>query len=437
MNPNQQPPLQTDEPTDDRQTAWHRERAVDTGEEPTDWMERAKSLRVLNIAMSTPELRAGGADRAAVQLGDHLAAYVDVDNAKMAAAHDDELFVELGLSNPVVSVPSKTWLRDLWNRVHTSPMNYSNTVIWPDFTDLDIASYDLVHIHNAVPLAGMVSVALACKRHGVPYVVTTHGISSIPYLPESMNMSLLPKLAFSIGVLRPYRAVLRNAAHLFALSEGDAQLARELLPEQSVSVVPNGVRLRPLEPDAADSVAERWGIPTDRPMLLFVGKLIKGKGVDDLLAAYEALEHDCTLVVVGPAKDPAYEERLNAYDPDRVKYLGYVGYPELGTLFQRADVFVYPTRSDVFPLVTLEAMAAKTAVVSTTVGGIPTQLSDEAGLLVAPERPDEVAASVDRLLADDTYRSEIAARGYARVEREFSWDGVARRLAASYLDICR
>jgi glycosyltransferase involved in cell wall biosynthesis len=416
--------------TDDSQTATARREGLNDELRP-------RRLRVLNVAMSTPELRAGGAERAGLQLGDHLAAYVDVDNAKMAAAHDADLVTELELTGALVTVPSRTWLRGLWNRVHSSSENYSNTVVWPDLRGLDVGEYDLVHVHNSVPMAGMVRVALACKRRGVPYVVTTHEVSSISALPTSMEMSLLPRVAFEVAVHRPYWTVLRHARHLFALSEDDAARLRARLPGQSVSVVPNGVRLRPPAPDAADRVTERWGIPVDRRILLFVGQLSTSKGVGDLLAAYDALETECTLVVVGPVKEPAYRERLESYDDAHVRYLGYVGYPELGTLFQRADVFVFPTRSDVFPLVTLEAMAAGTAVVATTVGGIPDQLAGEAGVLVPPERPDRVAECVDQLLADDAYRASVAARGFERVEREYSWDGVARRVAETYETLCR
>lgn len=397
----------------------------------------ARPLRVLNVTMSTPELRAGGAERAGIQFGDHLAAYVDVDNVKMAATHDDELVTELSLTHDLVTIPSKTWIRTLWNRAHSSPMNYSNAVVWPDMSGVDVDRYDLVHIHNAVPIAGMVRFALACKRHGVPYVVTTHEMNSLPALPTSMQMSVLTRVAFEIGVNRPYWEVLRHARHLFAFSERDAARIHERLPGQSVSVLPNGVRIRPHETDAAERVAERWDIPVDRRVLLFVGQLSTSKGVGDLLKAYKALETDCTLVVVGPVKDPEYRDRLASYDDSRVRYLGYVGYPELGTLFQRADVFVLPTRSDVFPLVTLEAMAAKTAVVSTTVGGIPDQLAGDAGVLVPPGRPDQIAASVDRLLDDDAYRQAVATRGFERVEREYAWGSVARRVAETYTEICR
>ena len=402
-----------------------------------DRMSSGHDLRVLTVVVATPEAR-GGAVRAGLQLGDHLTEHVAVDTAKMRGEYDGELLEELRLTEPVYRLPSKTLLRDLGRKIVDSPNNYSNALIWTRVASpRPLADYDLLHLHNAVPLAGMVSVALAARRAGVPYCVTTHGISKIPNLPVSMNLSGLQRRVFDTGFMKPYLSVLRNARHLFALSENDARSLRDRFPAHSISVVPNGVEENPPTPESTQTVERATGIPDSRPLLLFVGKLMQNKGVDDLLAAYERIEHDCSLVIVGPPQDHRYVERIERYDSINVQYLGYTDQSTLDHLYQRAGVFVFPTRSDVFPLVMLEAMAAETPVVSTTVGGIPEQISEDTGVLVPPGDPGRLAEAVDDLLADETRRTAMGKAAYRRTKERFSWDSVAEQTAEDYRDVLR
>jgi glycosyltransferase involved in cell wall biosynthesis len=385
---------------------------------------------VLNVVVTTPDQRPGGAARAGLLLGDHLAAHVDVTNAKMESAFDGDLPAELGLSHPVVSLPAATGLRTAWNRVLPSAKNYSNTVVWTSLGGVDLDGYDVVHVHNSVPLAGLASVAVACRRAGVPYVVTTHEVSSVESMPAEMGMPLPARVAFERGYLPTYRRVLRGAAHLFALTDADADRLHGAFPGQSVSVVPNGVRLPDPVPDAAARVESLAGVPPGRPMLLFVGAVMAGKGVDDLLAAHEELGGAADLVVVGPATDDSYAERLAGREG--VHYLGYRAGEDLRALYARADLFVLPTRADVAPMVNLEAMAAGTPVVSTTVGGVPDQVPAAAGVLVPPRDPAALAAALGGLLADPDRRRSMGAAGRAHVADRHSWDAVARRVAATY-----
>ena len=403
--------------------------AVDDGGPSADRSER---LRVLNVVIATPKDRAG-AVRAGLALGDALRPYADVDTVKMRGDHDEELAAEL--NDEMRAIPSRTVLRDVGQRLFDTAGNYENTLIWTRLSPpRPLETYDVVHIHNTVPLLGMVGVAARCKVAGVPYCVTTHGIGSIPELPESMAMGRVQRFVFRQCYLRPYLAVLEHAAHRFALSERDRAILDERFDPESTSVVPNGVHPNPPSSDAAATVESELGVSPTRPLVLFVGTLQRSKGVEDLLTAYERLETDCTLVVVGPAKDPSLVEQIEAHDGD-VRYLGYTGAPLLPALYQRADVFAFPTHSDTFPLVVLEAMAAATPVVTTTVGGIPEQVTDGSGILVPPRDPERVAAGVDRLLTDDDLRATRGRRALAVVRERFSWDAVAERTARTYRDV--
>ncbi|WP_435196360.1 glycosyltransferase family 4 protein [Natronomonas sp. EA1] len=391
---------------------------------------RSNAPSILNVVVATPKAR-GGAIRAGLQFGEHLNRYLPTRTVKMRGKHDELLVEELSLSDGITPIPSNTGLRDICELAINSDENICNTFVWTRLNQPDpLKSYDFVHIHNAVPLWGMVSVALSCKAAGVPYCVTMHGISKIPELPESTNMSKPVKFMFENGFLRPYWWVLRNATHLFALSEGDAQTVRNRFPDQSVSVLPNGVSPNPPSANAQKTVAQEIDIAASTPLLLFVGKLIPGKGIEDLLTAFEQLDHQARLLIVGPCENPSYVERID--NNPAADYLGYVDQSRLDSLYQCADVFVFPTRSDVFPLVTLEAMAAQTPVITTEVGGLPEQITEETGILLSPQTPTELTNALDELLNDEQRRIEMGKNAIERVRRQYSWESIAERAASVY-----
>jgi glycosyltransferase involved in cell wall biosynthesis len=386
-------------------------------------------ISVLNVVVTIPEAHVGGAERAGLQFGDALANHATVDTVMMEGEGDGELFDDLGLSRPVYPIPSYTAIRDGLNTLVNSENNIWNTLIGTRLTPpKPLTEYDLVHIHNAVPLGGMAAVALQCRLRQVPYCVTTHGISKIPQIPDELNLSHPQRLVFDQLFLRVYKAILSNADHLFALSEGDALTINEWFPGQSVSVLPNGVNLT----DATENERQTdTNESEEKLMLLFVGRIMISKGIDDLLEAFEHVGHACRLVIVGPMRDEQYRDRM-AEMGDDVEYRGYVDQQTLDRLYRDADLFVLPTRSDVFPLVTLEAMGAGTPVVSTTVGGLPEQVPETVGRLVPPRRPDEFAEAIDELLSDDRLRAEMGREGRDLVARKYTWDAVARDAVNEY-----
>ncbi|AAV45982.1 LPS glycosyltransferase [Haloarcula marismortui ATCC 43049] len=350
----------------------------------------------------------------------------------MEGKDDADLFADLGLSESIASIPSYTFIRDGLNRIFASSNNIWNVLIGTRLTPpKPLSDYDLVHIHNPVPLAGMVSVALHCRIKGIPYCVTTHGISKVPKIPEELGLSRGQRIVFNHGFLRAYKNVLSNATHLFALSEGDQDTITEWFSDQSVSVLPNGVDLN-VSPEAPE-VDTKVDLP-DKPVLLFVGRIMASKGVDDLLEAFSLLEHDCKLIIVGPMRDEHFKDQIHTLSDD-VEYRGYVEQAELDALYRRADLFVFPTRSDVFPLVTLEAMAAGTPVVSTTVGGLPEQIPDQVGRLVPPKEPKTFAAAVDGMLSNEQLRTEMGRAGKSLVEERYSWEAVAKAAVTEYYRI--
>jgi glycosyltransferase involved in cell wall biosynthesis len=153
-------------------------------------------------------------------------------------------------------------------------------------------------------------------------------------------------------------------------------------------------------------------------LLLYVGWVIRGKGVQDLLAAVAQAKAKVSgfhLDIVGPIHEdcdfwPREIERLGL--ERHVSLHGpIVDRAALLKAYARADIFTFPSHAEGFPVALLEAAASGLACVSTSVGGTPDILAHgRAGLLVDPERPDQLADHIVRLVRDPR---EIAVLGCA------------------------
>ena len=215
--------------------------------------------------------------------------------------------------------------------------------------------------------------AFVAAASGRPFVVTLHGTGASGCSTRSSCRVRSPAV----------RPVLRRAGRC-GVSSALAASARRL-GARDVRVVPNGV-------DLPASVGEE----TDPPEVLFAGRLVPEKGIEDLVAAAAGLRSSSRAT-----------GRCAIGCPDA---LGYVPHDELQALYGRAAVVVCPSRSEGFGLVCAEAMAHGRAVVATRVGGLVDLVRDgETGLLVEPGDRAAMRAAIDRLLSD-----RACAGGWAR-----------------------
>ncbi len=218
-------------------------------------------------------------------------------------------------------------------------------------------------------------------------------------------------------------ASLRAARTTLAWSEWTARTLREVyrLPVSQLQVLRPGVDVR------------RWAPPPTREpavgvRLLFVGGDFGRKGGPSLLRALEKVSGDWQLDVVTAATDIEPTPRVSVHNGLES------GDPALLQLFQRADVFVFPTRADTYGIAVLEAMACGLPVVTTRVGALPELVLDgETGLLVDADDDDQLTAAVQRLVDDEGLRQRLAGAARRRAEEHF--DG--RRTNAELVAVLR
>jgi glycosyltransferase involved in cell wall biosynthesis len=198
------------------------------------------------------------------------------------------------------------------------------------------------------------------------------------------------------------------------------------LPASAVRTIHNGV---PDEP-AAPVERSRPG-----PLIGAVGRLERQKGFDVLLRALAAVP-DASLCVVGDGSERAGLERLadELGVADRVQWEGWSD--NARSRLAAFDVFALPSRFEGFPLVVLEALLARAAVVASDVGSVAEAVVDgETGLLVPPEDPQALAAALRHGLADAGLRRRLGEQGRRLVLERFTADDMACCFEALYDDL--
>ena len=225
--------------------------------------------------------------------------------------------------------------------------------------------------------------------------------------------------------------------------------ARRTANDGMVCMVPLGVDLDRFVPGDRKLARHDANLPSDGPLLLFVGRIDPIKGLDVLIDALHRIaggwvgsELPPRLVLVGGELDadgnpvgPLATVATQIEDlglRDHVIMLGSRDQQELATLYQAVDVVVIPSRYESFGLVAVEAMASGTPVIASRAGGLPWSVRDGvAGLLVPPANTLALTDAILDLTLNVERRNRLAERARDEASR-FSWDTVATALTGVY-----
>jgi starch synthase len=217
-----------------------------------------------------------------------------------------------------------------------------------------------------------------------------------------------------------------------------------------VHVVRNGIDTAAYHPVRETDALGRFGIDPDRPIVAFVGRITRQKGVGHLVAAAHSIDRSAQLVLCAGAPDTpriaeettAAVSELAAARPGVFWIQKMLQPAEVRQVLSRATVFVCPSVYEPLGIVNLEAMACETAVVASDVGGIPEVVADgETGLLVHFDEHDVdayrhgLAAAINEVLADPHRARTMGEAGRARASREFSWASVAEKTVEVYRSV--
>jgi glycosyltransferase involved in cell wall biosynthesis len=250
---------------------------------------------------------------------------------------------------------------------------------------------------------------------GKPVVVKVHG----------SDVNVVAKMPSARAVMR------RVLPHVTAIASVSNALSDELadgigVAREKIHLVPNGVDTRLFFPRDRAGMRERLGLPHDRPLILFVGRLEPQKGLEELLLAFERVRTsrpDAMLALVGTGVLASRVKALQARWGDALHAPGPRPLAEVAEWMGAADLFTLPSWNEGTPNVVLEALASGRPAVGTRVGGIPDVLaSPDAGILVNARDASDLARGLLEGLARTWDQAKILAAGPC------SWNQSAQRL---------
>ena len=274
--------------------------------------------------------------------------------------------------------------------------------------------------------------ARAARLANVPYLVAAHGMAE----PWAMRHKALKKKVYTALI---EGRNLRRASCLHALSRPEVGHLRTIAPRTPIGLVPNGVELAPFD-DLPRRAALEAEFPelTGKFVVLFFGRLHVKKGLDLLAGAFGALarDHPEVHVLLAGNDDGAltpFLDRSRAEGvEDRLTVVGHVSGDRARRVWAAADAFVLPSYSEGFSMAILEALACRLPVLATTACHFPELSAEEGGIVVEPTLEGVTAGLRELVERSDSDRAQLARNGRALVERRYTWDRQADRLASIY-----
>lgn len=317
--------------------------------------------------------------------------------------------------------------------------------------NMDPVDADVVHCHTWYAHFGGI---LSKLLYGTPLVITVHSLEPLrPWKREQLGggydlSSWIEKTA------------LEMADCVIAVSKETRDDIKKLfnVPDEKIKMVYNGIDTKQYSRRPDDGTLTKAGIDINKPYLLFVGRITRQKGIVYLANAIKYFDPGFQVVLCAGAPDTPeiaqeMKEAVAAVQKEREGVIwieDMIDKDSAIQLYSHADLFCCPSIYEPFGIINLEAMSCETAVVASAVGGIKEVVVDgETGILVPvdqykespfePINPDQysqdLAAAVNKLMADHELRNSMAKKGRERAVDHFSWTAIAEQVADLYKEL--
>lgn len=239
------------------------------------------------------------------------------------------------------------------------------------------------------------------RKYNIPTTYHIHfGRSIYYYEAQDRNWEMLLK---SINL----------ASNIITIDEKTFELLKQHVKKKNISCINN-----PIDVEAFKKYNE---ITVKK--IVYVGWIIKSKGIEELLKAFkifnERHNNEYLLELVGRGQEEYVQYLKNSFACKNVLFSGEKTHDEAMKCIASGEMFILPSYTEGSPNVVLEAMALKKPIVATCVGSIPYMLSKESGFLIEPKNVEDIVRSLDELLYDEEKKQNVAANAYRRAEELF------------------
>lgn len=280
---------------------------------------------------------------------------------------------------------------------------------------------DIVHIHDVFYVSSWVVAVLAAIARK-PLLLTQH-VALVEH--RSRLVMGIQRLVYATAG----RWIFARARSIVVYNENVRAFLRSRgVPQDRVVALSNGIDtelFRPAGEGERRDIRDRFGLPQDRALVLFVGRLVEKKGYQLLLDAKDA---GFDLVFVGPGDVPARGRIPGVY------WLGIRDQAQTAELFRACDVFAFPAIGEIFTLAMQEAMASGLPVVTTDDPAYADSIVS-GHIVLCARRADCLRQQIQDLLSTPDRLREMTSHGRQLAVQHFDWDANFRRLLNMYSEV--
>ena len=289
----------------------------------------------------------------------------------------------------------------------------------------------LIHLHG---IHNHLTFLISYFFKNLPILAQHHGSSpSLVTLKKSKHpLRLLVLLEYF-----PEKIALRNIDHFFVLTEDERSYLANCVGPHKVEVQTMGIDFDVFKPINKELARAELKLEREKKYLLYVGHLVRAKGLEYLLQALPAILDKYPDTVLLLAGQGIYKHHLSTMShnlgvSEHTVFLGHVKNDQLPLFYSAADVFVLPSLSEGAPVSCIEAMACGTPVVATAVGGIPLiTRTFNSGNLIPPKDHEAIGEAVRFVLGS----SDSFVIDRKKGQERYGWEAVVNNTLNSYRDL--
>lgn len=289
-------------------------------------------------------------------------------------------------------------------------------------TKLLRSDFDIIHVHSYIFfLSNMAALARLFKRKS-RYILHFNGGLDFSGDSHSFHPGRIWAKEHIYDTTLGYFTT-RLADKVLSASRNDIPIIQRKFGVREVEWIPNAVDAMRFTP-AEDK--------PDPPVVTYVGKLERWKGIDTLIRSFEIISRQVEnvrflIVGTGSLEGELRKARLP------VEFLGAIPYDEMPRIYQRTSALVLPSYMEGFPCTCVEALSCEVPVVATDVGDVKEIiLEGETGFLASPGDSEGIASQVARILKDKGLVKRLGETGRTHVEKNFTYEAVTNKVIGEY-----
>lgn len=311
--------------------------------------------------------------------------------------------------------------------IHNYPLpKFWQKRFWQLWQELHEKPYDIIIARTRFFFTSLMALHFA-KKAALPLVHIEHG-SDFTHFNSSFKTWLGILYDRTCGAF-----VLRHSDRVIGNSEASARFVHQLSGRTDCTVIYRGIEKEIILATAPNNSIKK--LYSDKLIIGFVGRLIDGKGVHDLIQAFSLIRRDAVCFIIGNGPERSRLERITKERgvTDRVVFFGEKNFTETIALLKTFDIFVNPSYTEGIPTSVIEAALCRKAIIATAVGGtkeIITGASD--GFLITPHDVSTLKIKLENLLSDPLLRQSCGEQAFRAVAEKFDWNHSASQYLATF-----